>query len=194
MEDAAYVIGKSKKTIYNHKDKNKFSHELDSEGRTVIDVSELIRVYGDKPEINTRLKELQSGDTVKKSENTSNYNDKNSGGFSKEQVELIRAQAELDKEQALRKRAEEEIEYYKSALEKAQETAQKVTLMLEDKSGEGRGDWDRAITALEKRIANQEKVAKEREDREQRLLKQSRALKKALDKEKSKSFFQKLFG
>ena len=80
MEDAAFVIGKSKKTIYNHKDKNKFSYEIDNDGKAVVDVSEIFRVYGDSAEITERLKKLHSGESVKESENTPTYTPENQDG------------------------------------------------------------------------------------------------------------------
>ena len=197
MEQAAQVIGKTKKTIYNHKDRNKFSYEQDEEGRAVIDVSELLRVYGSTPEIAQRLEELQSGSnenvitqdytakkpTKKSSQDTSDY-----------KMQIVRLEAELEKEKAIKIRAEDEVEYFKSALEKSQETAQKVTLLLEDKSNSGAGEWQQSLKALEARIANQEKSAKEDKERADKILRQNRALKQALDAEKNKSIWKKIFG
>ena len=51
--------------------------------------------------------------------------------------------------------------------------------------------WKSAIQGLEGRIANQEDEHKKERDK---ILRQAQALKKALDAEKNKSFFQKLFG
>lgn len=192
MEDAAYVIGKSKKTIYNHKDKNKFSYEIDNDGKAVIDVSEIFRVYGDSAEITERLKKLHSGESVKESENTPAYTQENQDD--QEQFEVVKLKAELEKEKALRERVEDEVEYFKTALQKSQDTANQITLLLEDKTKDGSGQWENSFKALENRIANQEKSAKEREEREQKILRQNRALRNALKEEQSKSIWKKLFG
>lgn len=199
MEQAAQVIGKTKKTIYNHKDRNKFSYEQDEEGRAVIDVSELLRVYGSTPEIAQRLEELQSGSNENKSVITQDYTDKKTTKKSNQdlsdyKMKIVRLEAELEKEKAIKIRAEDEVEYFKSALEKSQETAQKVTLLLEDKSNSGAGEWQQSLKALEARIANQEAKAKEEKERAEKILRQNRALKQALDAEKNKSVWKKLFG
>ena len=199
MEQAAYVIGKTKKTIYNHKDAGKFSYEQDRDGKTVIDVSELLRVYGSSPEISSRLEELQPGHAEKESVITQPYTSSKKGKKEVEpshevELRLVKLEAELDKEKALNKKAEEEVEYFKSALDKAQETAKKMTLLLEDKR-ESRGDeWQKSFKALEARIANQEKAARAEKEEKQKILQQNRALRAALSKEKSKTIWQRLFG
>ena len=104
---------------------------------------------------------------------------------------------------ALKNRAEDEVIYFKAALDKSQDTAQKITLLLDDKNKnkESTIEWEKAIKALEFRISNQEKTEKEKASREEKILRQNRILKRALDaekakieKERNKSFFQKLFG
>lgn len=64
-----------------------------------------------------------------------------------------------------------------------------------------KGTWEKSMKVLEQRIANQEKAAKEREEVEQKILDENRRLKKAyshqkkaLESEKNKSLWQKLFG
>ena len=207
MEDAAYVIGKTKKTMYNHKDRNKFSYEQDNEGKIVIDVSELLRVYGSSPDITQRLEELQNGTSENESEITPSYTDtkkmKKAEETTEYRIKIAQLEAELEKEKALKHKAEDEIDYFKTALDKAQETAKQVTLLLEDKSEESRGadKWENTFKALESRISNQEKAAKDREEREQKLLDENRRIKqayskqrKALEEEKNKPFWKKLFG
>ena len=174
MEQAAVVIGKSKKTIYNHKDKNKFSYDFDEDGKAVIDASELIRVYGNKPDIAQRLKELQEPTNQNESVNTQNYTKKTTTSVKENEIvdykiKLARLEAELEKEKTIKIKVEEDLEYFKEALEKSQETAQKVTLLLEDqrtKSQNYDDDWKKSIKALEEKIANQEKEAKEKAEEE----------------------------
>ena len=198
MEQAAYIIGKTKKTIYNHKDRNKFSYEQDEEGRTVVDISELLRVYGSTPAITKKIEELQSGGEMNVDVITPNYTEKKKPKKTNDNIEdkmiIIKLEAELEKEKALKGKIEDDVEYFKTALEKSQETAQKVTMLLENKKDSGAGEWEKSLKALENRLSNQEKVAKETQEKEQKIIRQNRALKKALDEERNKSFFRKLFG
>ncbi len=202
MEQAAYVIGKTKKTIYNHKDRNKFSFEQDSNGKAVIDVSELLRVYGTSPEIARRLEDLQSNPTEEGRGAPYEINEKRSHKDRDTQQEyeirIIRLEAELEKERALKEKAEIEVDYFKEALDKAQENTKRITLLLEDKTEKSETkatpDWDKAIKALKGRIENQEATAKSLKEERQRAIQQNRALKEALEQEKSKTIWQKLFG
>tara|TARA_R110002095_G_scaffold214205_1_gene205904 strand:- start:516 stop:1193 length:678 start_codon:yes stop_codon:yes gene_type:complete len=174
MEQAAVVIGKSKKTIYNHKDKNKFSYDFDEDGKAVIDASELIRVYGNKPDIAQRLKELQQPTNENESVSTQDYTKKTKASVKESEIvdykiKLARLEAELDKEKTIKVKVEEDLEYFKEALEKSQETAQKVTFLLEDQRSKTQNhdeDWKKSIQALEEKIANQEKSAKEQAEEE----------------------------
>lgn len=213
MEQAAVVIGKSKKTIYNHKDKNKFSYDIDGDGKAVIDASEILRVYGDKPEIVERLKELQEPSNDKGNVITQSYTKKSSSTVKDSEIveyriKVVRLEAELEKEKALKIKTEEDLEYFKEALTKSQETAQKITLLLEDQRGktDNKGnDWEKSIKAIEERIANQEKAAKETAKKEakkkealqtqieekEKLIKEQE---EALELEKHKSFIHKLLG
>ena len=73
-----------------------------------------------------------------------------------------------------------------------------MTLLLEDKSGAGESSnqkWEEAFKGLETRIANKE----EQSEKEMSLLKRKASeriarLNKELEAEKSKTFWQKLFG
>ena len=46
INEASNLIGKSIKTIYRHIENGKLSCVIDDNGRKVIDISELVRVYG----------------------------------------------------------------------------------------------------------------------------------------------------
>lgn len=213
MEQAAIVIGKSKKTIYNHKDRNKFSYDTDEEGKTVIDASELLRVYGNRPDIVQRLKELQEPTNENESEITPVYTRKTVPSVKESEIvdykiKLVKLEAELEKEKAIKIKVEESLDYFREALEKAQETAQKVTLLLEDQrsnKADTNYDWQKSLKALEDRIANQEasiqeKVAREAKEKEElrvQLEEKEKLLTEkdeALALEKKKSFVHKLLG
>lgn len=199
MEEAAQVIGKTKKTIYNHKDKNRFTYEIDSDGKAVIDVSELLRVYGSSSEINERLEKLIAdprGEISVKKETYTAATKREESALIEYKIKLARLEAELSKEQELKKKAEEQVDYFKEALERAQDTSQKITLLLENKSKENEKEdkWQNSMSALESRVSNQEAKAKEDLEKSQKVLRQNQALKKALEAEKNKSLWQRLFG
>ena len=46
INDAANLVGKSIKTIYRHIESGKLSCVIDDNGRKVVDMAELVRVYG----------------------------------------------------------------------------------------------------------------------------------------------------
>ena len=170
---------------YRHIKSKPITVEENETGDKVIDVSELIRVYGDQ------LNVKNNSDVI----TSDNKNDDLSQG-DKEELAALRVKVDLIEQQAEKnnERYEREIERLEKALDKAQDNATKVTHLLEDKSGDRAGEWEKSMRALEARIANQEKKDKEQKEREDKMQRQNRALKKALDAEKNKSFFQKLFG
>ena len=46
INEASNLVGKSIKTIYRHIDNGKLSCVIDDNGRKMVDISELVRVYG----------------------------------------------------------------------------------------------------------------------------------------------------
>lgn len=207
MEQTAYVVGKSKKTIYNHKDANKFTWENNDEGTAILDASELIRVYGSDNGISGRLKELQGGDSVSKSEITPNYTPKPSvkklSLSDEDYIEFIKLRAEKQYKDERISDLESEKDKWEKLAQEAQKSVQNITLLLEDHTSKSEKDdsWQRSIRALESRIANQEKAEKDRLEREQKILDENKRIKQAyskqkkeLEAEKNKSFFQRLFG
>ena len=172
----------SKPTLYADMNDGKLSYQVDDKKRRRINVAELERLYS----IRGGTEETQS--TAIPHRIIPN---------SAEDVESkVRLEIEVE---YLRKQLEDkkiETENWQKAYEKAQDTAQRVTLLLEDKSqtNEKEDRWQSSIEALESRIANQENKAKEEQERAQKILRQNQALKKALEEEKKKSFWQKLFG
>lgn len=185
----------SKPTLYSDMKDGKLSFSIDNRKRRKIDVSELQRLYQLRrqaaPEDNVNREPFHTVSNVKNTNET--------------EVELLRKQIEfLEKEVAARK---EDAERWQEAFDKAQDTAQKVTLLLEhhNKNDKPQKDditeWQKAFKALDERIANQEKTVTEEKERASRILQQNKMLRKALDtekqkleEEKAKGFFEKLFG
>ena len=46
INEASNLVGKSIKTIYRHIDSGKLSCVIDDNGRKMVDISELVRIYG----------------------------------------------------------------------------------------------------------------------------------------------------
>lgn len=49
VSDAARLYGKPRKSMYRHMDAGRLSYHVLGDGRRIIDLSELIRVYGEPP-------------------------------------------------------------------------------------------------------------------------------------------------
>lgn len=215
ISKAAEMVGVTRATLYRHIDKKGITVGKDEEGNPKIDVSELIRVYGNKvktPE-----------DTVsKEQDNTKQSTPVKQGETGASQPASVSVELEVLRErvkhleesktqsEAERKREreqfEERIEQLQETLTKAQDTQNKTTLLLEHYTKEGvGGDWQKGIKALEERIANQEEEARKRAEKEEeekrallsKLEEQEQKLQEeqdALKLEKSKSFLHKLLG
>ena len=198
MSEAAEMVGLTRPTFYRKVEELGISIVEDN-GKKRVDVSELIRVFGTDVKINKERKEEVS----KTSNNTSTDKKSRTEDGEDIRVKLAVLESELERERKLREEIKDEVEYFKEQVALEKEEKKKITLLIEDlRPKEGRGEaWEKSIRALEQRIANQEKSAKEREEREQKLLDENRRIKqayskqkKALEEEKGKSFFQKLFG
>ena len=185
MSEAAKMVGLTRPTFYRKVDELGISVNEDG-GKKRVDVSELIRVFGNDFTMHKEESKTSKSSSLDKSLDTSENLD----------ARIAVLEAELRMERELREEIKDEVTYFKEQIALEKEEKKKITLLLEDhRNKEGRGEtWEKSIKALEQRLANQERSAKEREDREQRILKQNRGLKKALEQEKNKGFFQKLFG
>lgn len=171
---ASRITGKSRATIARHLKASKLSFDLDNEGNRTIDASELMRVYGDECDFQQEEKRGRRSESVRI------------------ETKLPPSDAALDavREQLI-KQYQDQIEHLQQTLDKAQDGQNRVTLLLEQKSSE-RNDWQQSLDAMGKSIANQtQSQIKELRDGHDREIKQ---LKRALHQERSKSFWQKLFG
>ena len=202
VSKAAALSGVSRNTIYKDLENGVISGSQNGRGKTVIDVSELARVYenfklegqGESKEPADQEKEVIK-DVEKRSLRSSNAST-DQAHILKERCDAYEREIELLKSSIEKAEhdAKSEIEFLREALIKEQENVKNANLLLEDKSGDRAGEWEKSMRALEARISNQEKKDKEQKEREEKMQRQNRALKKALDAEKNKSFFQRLFG
>lgn len=193
ISEAARIVGVTRKTFYKHIDKKSISVEKDDNDMPVIDASELVRVYGDQCDFEYDKKDKDTGqDTNKgKQESTAVSSEKDDDAVLKKEIELIRAQLSSERESF-----EEQIDYLRKKLDDSDSETRKLTAMITDQRSQTDKSerWQKSLKALESRIANQEKVAREHKEERHKILRQNQALKKALSQEKNKSFFQKLFG
>ena len=198
MSEAAEMVSLTRPTFYR-KVKELGVSIVEDNGKKRVDVSELLRVFGTDVKIHTDEK----NDMSKTSKDASMDKKKQNNIDDDIRIKLAVLESELERERSLREEIKNEVDYFKEQIALEKEEKNKITLLIEDlRPKEGRGDtWEKSIRALEQRIANQEKSAKEREEREQKLLDENRRIKqayskqkKALEEEKNKGFFKKLFG
>jgi hypothetical protein len=175
---AAKLSGVSRTTLYTDMDSGKVSYDITGKNRRTINVAELERVYGS---LNIEGSEKVSSSVKSEQNNLTNEHIP--------LVELAVLREKVQNYENLQQKQEEAIEFLQSSLEKSQTNSQRL---LEDKTNSN--SWQKSFKALEQRIANQEKVAKEKAEREEKILRQNKVLKKKLEEEKNKIFFQKLFG
>jgi hypothetical protein len=196
ISQAAEMVGVTRATFYRHIERKGISVTKDDDGNPLVDVAELTRVYGH------RVKPLDN-ETGKDNTPNTPLNTKVKDGSSstdtkalEEKIKFLEELRQSDKDSNQRqiKQLESQLEYMQDSLTKAQDNQSKLTLMLEHKESEGAGDWKKAMKAVEARVANQEKENKEEKERAQKILRQNQALKKALEAEKNKSLWQRLFG
>ena len=140
----------SKPTLYSDMNEGKLSFNFDDRKKRKLDIAELQRLY----DVRKPAEEQKTFKNVKKGSHLTETNE-----ATDYEVEILKKEIDFLKKEIEFRR--EEADKWQNAFEKAQETAQKVTLMLEDKTSEdGAGEWAKSIKALEARLANQEKSGK----------------------------------
>ncbi len=173
--DAAKVAGVSRRSFYNHIPKKSISLTQDSDGEEKIDLSELKRVYGEERVALNLKKFMDEQGDVQEREPVQDKSVQKSANSNKAEIELEVLKERLNhfddyKQERVREREqlEERIGQLESTLQKALDNQNKTTLLLEHytKGDEGNEDWKKSIKALEEKIANQEKEAKEKAEEE----------------------------
>ena len=192
LGQAAKEVGISKPSLSAAIKKGRVSAHKNESGVYEIDPAELFRVYPPNMEANSK--------NLPETNGKSNSKKNGEEGVSLQQNEaLALLLAEKDNaierlEKQLRSK-DHEIERWQDALNKAQDTLNSQTRLLEHHSQPpDNNEWEKVTKALEARISNQEKTWKEDREKAQKILRQNKALKRALDEERSKTFWQKLFG
>lgn len=184
---ASRVTGKSRTTIAKHLKVGRLSCTDDGSGAKLIDASELLRVYGDACDF------AAEGNNVEEGAST---NDSPKDSLTDTRLTALRSQIEKEVAERERERQQlrEQIEQLQESLQLAQEGHNRATLLLESTS-KGGGGWQEALAAIELRIVNQEaKSQRELDDIKtsaKRLITQH---KQALEEERRKPIWKKLFG
>ena len=187
---AAKAAGISKPSLSAAIKKGRLSALKNESGVYEIDPAELFRVYPKKTNTNMEANSESLPDT-----NPVSGGGLHRKGGGKEIVDLVLAERDkliTEKDRAI-ERLEREKGEIREDFEDQKEQTKRITLLLDNRSS-GAGEWERAIKALEARLSNQEKAEKAREQREEKILRQNKALRNALQDERSRGFFKKLFG
>jgi len=215
ISKASEMAGVTRATFYRHIDKKGISVTKDEEGNPKVDVSELIRVYGNK--IKTVSDDVSNDTGMITSEQHTTQGNKTPVSTNvsaeiellKEKIKHLEENKALYNEERKRERVqfEERVEQLQKTLDKTQENQNKTTALLEHYTkGEGTDNtWQNALKALEEKIANQEKEnkekaereAKERDEIQKQLEEKDKLLQEkedALELEKHKSFIHRMFG
>jgi len=213
MSDAAEMVGMTRPTFYRKVKELNLSTVTDSSGKQKIEASELIRVFGTDVKIR-KDKDITPNKEKEKDVSILSMDTKKSVHGMDDIIKMIKLEAELEKEKALREQAEEHAEYLKTQIEIEKEEKNKMNFLLTDQREKTFqvSDWQKSLKALEDRIANQEaavqekivleaaktaKEAKEKEELRLQLEEKERILaekEEALALEKKKSFVHKLLG
>ncbi|QDU80746.1 hypothetical protein Pla110_24790 [Polystyrenella longa] len=151
----------------------KLSFALDHDGNKVIEASELIRAYGDA--CNFDREERKGAPATPK---PNDVTDDSLATIKKMQEQLTRQYVS-------------QIEHLQQALDKAQEGQNRVTLLLEQRTGET-SDWQTSLETMSQKIAKQTQA--QIEEIQTHHNKELNQLKRALHNERQKSVWKRLFG
>lgn len=181
---AAKMVGVSRATFYRHIDEKSISTEQDDNGNKVIDIAELVRVYGNKLKT---LEDVERADKAKKKKGDINQDSDNVST----ELELMREKLqslETERERE-RKQLSDQIGDLRSRLEKteeqrikAEEQKDRLTLMLTDQ----RSEKDKIMEkekSHEKKFSDLETTIQELKSQQEKLLNNEK-----------KGFFSRLFG
>lgn len=183
--EAARMLGIKRPTFYRHIEEKGISVVKDDKtGREKIDISELIRVYGSNAVSLNSKSQLQSGADINDVSKASIHAHQSVQDDSVVRIAVLEEKLKM---------LEEQKEQFRELFEQEREERKRATMLLTDQSNREH-DWQKAMKVLEKRISNQEQVAKDEKVKAQKILRQNMNLKKALEQERNKSFWQKLFG
>ena len=195
MSEAAEMVGMTRPTFYRKIKELNLSTTPDHNGRQKVEVSELIRVFG--TDFQVRDSRSNQKNTEKSSVSKASNRTKTDKNTVHDQVHIARLEGELEKEKSLRTQSQEHADFLRTQIEAEKEEKNKMSMILTDQrdhSTHQAQEWKNAFEALETKVANQKTAQYEEKAKIQKILKQNNLLKRALQTEKKKSVWQKLFG
>jgi hypothetical protein len=172
ISQASDITGKGRTTLNRHIKDGKLTIERNEQGHKIVDASELLRVYG--PDLDFDLANGKPSKT-KRSES------KEEGGNA--------AVKELNDK--LIEQYKAQIETLKDALNKAQDGQNRVTLLLERQTQDG-SEWQSSLDAMTEKIAKQ--TEQQIDDMNRRHERELAQVKKALQANRNKTLWERLFG
>lgn len=181
---ASRMTSKSRTTIKKHLAEGKLSYGLDANGAKVIDVAELMRVYGND------LK-LEEGSDVPQKPGTSPAE---SGSGSRD-VKLLQEQLDREIRERVREREQyrEQVAHLQQTLALAQEGHNRATLLLE-KQPRASGEWEQGLKALEEKLSAQEqRMQNEIREIKENASRRIARYKQALAQERERGFWNRLW-
>lgn len=156
---ASRLTGKSRTTLTKHIRQGKLSCELDDTGAKLVDVSELMRVYGDDFNLDVEEGVSPSQSAASKALPRAEQGVQQTLHSVQLQLDLLTKERERERQQY-----QQQVEHLQSVLKQVNDAHNKAMLLLEHRTAGG-GDWEKKLQALEEKLANREDT--DRNEREQ---------------------------
>jgi len=174
------MVGISKPTFYKHVKEKPISTSTKN-GALMVDVSELMRVYGEE---NLKTPEQIEQESLKKKKNTKTHTEENISLSLEEKIELERLREKVSNFDNERKQLLDQIDTLKEYYEKAEEQRNKITTLLTDQRDEKQKSQDKKELQAET-LERLEKELLELKEQQVKILS---------EKVKKKGAFRRLFG
>jgi chromosome segregation ATPase len=151
ISKAADMVGITRATLYRHIEKKGITTVKDREGNPKIDVSELIRVYGDEVKMpgeeggkNTENKENDTASETGAIQDDTPPKDQSRFDIMQEKVKRLEGELELLGKERIREREQlqDQIDSLNDHLKTAQDQANRVTALLTDQREREQGRED----------------------------------------------------
>ena len=176
ISESARIAGITRKTFYKHIDKKGISVEKDQDNNPLIDASELIRVYGDQCSFELDTKQQETVPVVTPSTEINTSKD----------VEIATLKERV-------KNLEEQREHFEKLYQEERLERQETKKLLTD-GREKQEQWQKAFADLQTQVITSQQTTKEEMEEFKTLTKKRIiAYKRALEAEKNKPLWQRLF-
>ena len=214
ISKAASMVGITRATLYRHIKKKDISVHKDEDGNPKIDVSELIRVYGDQVRVSPKAKvdvqDIAVSAKITPEDKPAAASDKGAKSTKKaskgkssslaselrvlyERIKNHEAEKENWKKERQREREllMEQVENLRQIWGRSQEQQHRLTALLTDQTQKAQKSVYAANSNSENRTMRQIEMI---QDTVQRLENQNKRIAFELQREKNKKFFKRVFG